>query len=254
MTQNTAKPQSFSDIFYLHSISCLGNETVRLLYPDVKAQIQVIDELAQMKQTKFINLVKHQDDARIAMALYAGDGIVTKITPQGYGPTDPLPFVLPALTRRRVEGTERSGEFIIENFPCLTVSQSEQDVKTMRGLLAGCGLVFAEQDDRPGNIGIMPDGSLAILDGNAVRMGNAERAVVAAQLKTWNDKISHLYPELYAPGYSYQQSPATNYTVQSYRNRPVAAVTQGTIQRTSVPARPRWLSRVLGPAVLNAVT
>lgn len=241
MAYDILKAKSFADIFELHSLTCPANETVRLLIPEVPAQLQMIQAFAQMKQTKFVNLVKDQDDARISMALYAGDGIVTKVTPEGYAALEDLPFVMFPFAKRRVEGTERSGSFLIENYPCLTVSQSETDVKTMKDILARCGLAFAEQDDRPRNIGILQDGSLAVLDSNAVKVRTNDRLALIQQCQEWRDRMAQLYPKLYARDYNYQQSAQTDYRIKSYRSEPVVPE----VKESPTFNRPQWMRRVL---------
>lgn len=217
-TAAAKEPKSFSTIFAAYSLIDSHNVTAYSLSKNVPSQSAIIRALAELRQTGFINLVQVRDHARIAMALYAGNGIVTKITPQNYMPRRKFPFVLFPFQSRQVIIDDILPSFVIENFPYLDVATvSDSDVDAMRSMLDSCGLRFSDEDDRVRNIGRLPDKSLAILDGDAVepiRGRSQERA--SEQLRLWQEKVRSLYPRLYAPGFEYVQSATTNYSLYPY--------------------------------------
>lgn len=243
LTAYSTNPESFNDVFGLYCMLAPRNETVFRLERDNIAKVSIIRALTEMEQHKFINLVTTPHEARIVMALYAGDGIVTKITPQDYMPLQRFPFVMFPFAKKRLQGTEMSGHFVIENFPYLNSHTiNERDVDTMRSMLADCGLEFDDQDDKPGNIRRMPDKSLAIIDGNAVRAkGPLDQEALDRHVSAWDQKVKSLYPELYVPGHQYVQSLQTDYRVLSYTST-VATLQPATMD---APVRPPWYRRLL---------
>lgn len=212
MTRDST-PRSFSDIYALHSLMDPNNEAIRKLN-SVQMQVALISTLGEMGQRKFIPLVHERDRSRISFALYAGDGVVTKVTPEIYMVHEAMPFVVPPFAQKHINNDDAmSGALVIENYPYIdTKSVAESDVKAMRALLDAHGMRFREQDDRADNIGRLPDGTLAVLDSNAVMFKEGYDPVKLAQdVQQWQKKIATIYPAFYAQGYSFKQTDKTDF-------------------------------------------
>jgi hypothetical protein len=207
-------PESFSHILALYSLAAPDNNTVHWL-SHAQAQITIDKALRKMGQTKFVNMVNDRDQAAISLALYAGDGVVTKITPVEYASSEKLPLVLPAFRAERVDCGDAIGSFMIQNFPYLDVSSvTQQDVKDMSARLESHGMKFRDGDARPDNIGRLPDGSLAVLDGGAVQLKDGyDRELLHRQAAEWEQKIQALYPMFNGAGAEFSQSEKTDFAM-----------------------------------------
>jgi hypothetical protein len=210
------KTDNFCNIFSHMSMMSPLNATVARLRNDVEMQIELSRELKNMGLTKFINLVHERDQARVAMALYAGDGIVAKITPENYrAPNGFTTYVIPPIAQKRVklDGDDHPGNFIIETYPF--VSQRGigiAHVTEMKGLLNEAGYEFLPQDDRPHNIARLLDNSLAILDGHATKPKNG--AINEVTRKEWDNKIYTMYHWLYDDKRIHPQTEKTSFIIE----------------------------------------
>lgn len=217
----TLEPRSFSDIFVAHEFR--PHNAVSRQLKDTRLQENVLKCLARLGQTRFIDLTAQYGIAEISIALYAGDGVVTKITPQRFMAKGNFPFVVPPFHSEEIE----SG-IVIANYPYVsTKGINEQDVEYMRTMLAEFGLRFRRGDDRPDNVGRLPDGTLAVIDGNALEVTSRgiDREKVQQASEEWTQKIQDMYPELYAPDFHHRQSKDTDFTLRSigkYEEEPVA--------------------------------
>lgn len=164
------------------SAAAPGNRTVRKLhelndrgmdaYPERMAELQkILDEKLHLH--RFTSLVPNARHANTAVVLYAGDGIVVKITDRDFVPEKFMPCQLPPLRRYYVNG------FTVEVFPWLdTHAITPKDVDAMREELKTYGFEFKAGDDRTENLGRLPDGTCAILDGDAIKFTLHEREMM----------------------------------------------------------------------------
>lgn len=161
---------------------------------------QIDTSLKELNAHKFIPMVTRARDACVAIALYAGDGIVAKITKDtelnGLRPKDggftPLPGVLPPIY------TEKSGQYVVEIFPWIDTKNIDQKcVDEMQAYLAQFNLKMKEKDAKPNNIGRLPDHTLAVLDGNAVERIDKNKPVDTTGIHQWQDKVFSQFGALY---------------------------------------------------------
>jgi len=118
---------------------------------------------------KFILLSRSVRQSSAAVALYAGDGLVIKITEKSYHEPRIRPQGLPPIGRTyEVKGNSKTFEIGI--FPWVNNKDvNDNDVKEMRAILEKNGLEFQGGDARTDNIGkLADDKTLVVLDGNAV--------------------------------------------------------------------------------------
>lgn len=158
-------------------------------------------ELEKYNAHHFIPLVTTASEANVAIALYAGDGIVMKITKSTEfsgtrgsipGAYTALPYVLPPITSTNI------GEYTVEMFPWVnTFNITDKDVETLRDDLAKYNLAFHPKDAKPNNIGKMPDGSLVVLDGDAVGIKDSSKPVPTYAINQWQDKVYSDFGPLY---------------------------------------------------------
>lgn len=158
---------------------------------------------------KYIPLTKNVRQSSIAIAVYAGDGLVAKVTNTTYltpfrplsGMATTLPRVLAPIITRKVD------DYYIEIFPWIDQSKvSYDDVSVLSNELLDMGLAFCNGDARVDNVGRLPDGTLTVLDGNAVQIvefqnedskREFEDTVNLRQMR-WYRKLDKNFPELYA--------------------------------------------------------
>lgn len=210
MTQLT--PLAFGDVFGRVSMQIPHNRTVLALQNSFD-QLKVTRALNEMGQYRFINLVEGAtEQGDIAVTLYAGDGIVTKVTDAAYaGRSQHLPLVVPAFQTKLVEMELGSG-FLIESFPYLSRRATEEDVRLVGRELTARGARFAREDDRPNNLRLAADGNPAIVDAGAVEiLPETSTASLATATKAWHAQFKRNYPVIYNPDYVFRQSDVTNF-------------------------------------------
>ena len=159
------------------------------------------DELEKYNAHRFIPLVTTASEANVAIALYAGEGIVIKITKSTEfsgtrgaisGAYTALPYVLPPITSTNI------GEYTVEMFPWVnTFNITDKDVETLRVDLAKYNMAFHPKDAKPNNIGILPDGSLVVLDGDAVGVKDPTKPIPTYAINQWLDKVYSEFGPLY---------------------------------------------------------
>ncbi len=157
-------------------------------------------EMQRLNAHRFLPLVSCANEANVAIALYAGDGIVMKITKSSElknsnpenGNYKPTPGVLPPITRTEIDG------YMVEMFPWVnTFDISNKDVEKMEAFLGRHGLAFNFKDAKTNNIGRMPDGTLVVLDGDAVHAIDARKPPAAHATEQWMHKVHEQFGPLY---------------------------------------------------------
>lgn len=209
-------PQSFDQIYSRYT---LQNTTFQRLERSPDAQTDIINGLKNLGQTRFINLVQNPLHAKNAIVLYAGDGVVTKITSADYICSYQYPLVVPPFKQIYVKTRGMAGEFVIENFPFLGEANSvpSNAVQSMNDDLIGFGLRFSDQDGRLDNIRVLANGRLAIIDGNAVQdRGDVDAETRRRQSQDWADMLGEVYPRLYKNKHEFRQSGSTCFSLRSY--------------------------------------
>ena len=120
-----------------------------------------------------------------------------------------------------------------------------QDVDDVRADLAKHHLVFARQDDRPDNIGRLADGSLAVLDGDAVmRAPNTGHLNLSVATQDWQAHVRKVYPDLYDGEYLFTQSDKTDFRIRPYKSMPTIRVPS---VKPAAAIRPHWFRKFARP-------
>ncbi|MBP7252529.1 MAG: hypothetical protein KBA75_03480 [Alphaproteobacteria bacterium] len=230
------KPLPFGDVFGRVSMQIPGNRTVMAL-ANAFDQMKVAKALSAFGQERFINLVEGPNaQGAIAVTLYAGDGIVTKVTDAGYVGNTMLPFVVPAFASVHVP-MELGPGVVIQSFPYLPRPADQQHIEQMRAQMRPLGLYFAEQDDRPDNARLLVDNTPASVDGDAIRVQwDANAAVLQPAAKAWHEKFKKIYPVLYAEGFRFQQQSFTDFRLAD----PPSMVVPAHRKETKEKPRSRW--------------
>lgn len=199
----------FADAVGRLSMELPYNQAISDLAYDYKAQNKVDAILRGWGQRQFSPLINVNSSSQISLPLYAGDGIVAKVTPARFENTTPKPFVLPAIKGQTIESDYV--QYHVQLFPFVTTGNiSAAEVETMRRQLDEVGYRFANGDDRPDNLGRLPGGELVVLDygatepkpGHRPRLGEADE---------WLRKIHSLYGPLYQEDGVKPQSEATSF-------------------------------------------
>lgn len=177
--------------------AALGQNTVaQRMSQDWKASGLIATKLRDMGQTHAINLTHKYSDAAISLALYSGDGIVTKIIPGDFFDRDNPIHTLPPVTLDSVESDDR--EYIIATYPFVKGgSVNQADIEQLRSTMNNVGLRFTTGDDRPANVHRMPDqmGTLAGIDADMfIGCKTPDHQEARAQ---WQTYLEGMYPSLY---------------------------------------------------------
>lgn len=152
-------PQGFSEIFARLSHELPQNQTVMDLSFDYKGQLGIMETLREWRQTNFLPLISVGSNARISLPLYAGDGLIVKITPRRYEPREPLPYALPHFRNTSVDG--QYTDYWVTAYPMVDVSSiTPDDVVLMKEKLKQADCAFQPQDDRVDNLGRLPNGDV----------------------------------------------------------------------------------------------
>lgn len=190
-------PVSFSVAFAGLCHELPQNQTIMDLAYDFQGQMAIIEALQSEKwqQHRFVPLVGAGSNSRISLPLYAGDGLVVKITPQRYEPRQPMPYVLPPLLNQSVSG--QYSDYWLTALPMVQRADiTADDVADMAKKLKDVGYGFKEQDDRPDNLGRLPGSDLCIIDQGAVqslRMVNAPKNAT----DQWLQHVYDIYGDVY---------------------------------------------------------
>ncbi|MBV6632858.1 MAG: hypothetical protein KI792_07485 [Alphaproteobacteria bacterium] len=202
-------PRFLADIVGQLSMELATNQAVSDLAYDYRAQKAVEGVLDSWGQRRFEPLINVNSSAQISIPLYAGDGLVAKVTPARYEDTTPKPFVLPAIQRKTIESDYV--EYHVQMFPFVaTGGLGKVDVEHMRRQLDEAGYEFANGDDRPDNLGRLPGGELVVVDHGAVQPKRGHRAQ-PSDANEWLTKVHQIYGPLYGPDGVKPQSEETKF-------------------------------------------
>ena len=191
------KPMMFADAVGRVSMELPHNQATADLAYDYKAQSMVGDVLAGWGQRRFVPLISVYSSSQISLPLYAGDGLVAKVTPARFENTTPKPFALPAIRSKTIESDYV--QYHVQLFPFVTTGNiSAEEVEAMRRQLDEVGYRFANGDDRPDNLGRRPGGELVVLDHGATEPKPGHRPRLG-EAEAWVNKIHALYGTLYQP-------------------------------------------------------
>lgn len=177
--------------------AALGQNTIaQRLAQDWKATSLITTKLRDMGQTHAINLTHKYSDAAISLALYSGDGIVTKIIPGDFFDRDSPIHTLPPITLDSVESGDR--EYVIATYPYVRGGGvSQHSIEELRTVMNNVGLRFTNGDDRPDNVHRMPDkmGTLVGIDADMfIGTKTPDHEALRAQ---WQTYLEGMYPSLY---------------------------------------------------------
>ena len=172
------------------------NEAITRMERDQPAVRRISEYITgELGQRLLINLSTSYDRSRIALAMYAGDGLVVKINPVDYSDKlGSVPLLLPSISRRRIEGNV--GDFIVKTYPWLRPSSvSRSEIEAMKGRIARYGLRFNEGDDKPSNIHHLPDagGTLVGIDSDMFGLLPGEQ-LGDGDVNQWLEVIKNLFP------------------------------------------------------------
>jgi hypothetical protein len=218
-------PGTIYDAFTLAAMELRYNEAVRRIDPSPAIQDALAQKLDELGQYRFINLTHNTDQSRIALAMYAGDGIVVKIIPANYLGQPNAIYHVPSISSHRVKvdykdfaGEEQHDEFVIKTYPWIAPGGIEPaDVEEFTRHVAKVGMSINEGDAHPKNIHRLPGTSRMI--GIDSAMYNLTHASFTEKMENgWHDYMHQLYP-IYDIGYVDPQSAATNFNFVSLHDR-----------------------------------
>lgn len=200
------------------------NDTVRRLESDPDAVMLLKKAISeQMGQDKFINLTSSSKQAMTAIALYAGDGIVTKIIPKSaLAMSKDVIYHLPAITTINVS-TDKN-EFVVKTYPYVDPSNVTQDqVNEFGEMLSAFGMKFNNGDGMPKNVHRLPDADKTFIgiDSNMYSYGEEGSLITDEVRQAWMDYIYELYP-IYENREIPEQNENTNFDFISLHDPSVA--------------------------------
>jgi hypothetical protein len=174
-----------------------NNDTARALAMHPDAVEAIVAGLAVRDIEYAIPMKGNPGSSRVSLALYAGDGVVVKITDKseaGIADDAVMPGVLPPVSVFDASG------FAVEIYPWIDRhSVMQSDVAQMKKILADVNLKFRPGDDRTDNIGLLPgkDRKLAVLDNDAVTMINPALGVLGLDKRRWEKEVHARFSPLY---------------------------------------------------------
>jgi hypothetical protein len=156
----------------------------------------ISDKLAGLGIHKVVPLMINSTRANIAIVLYAGDGIVAKVTDCRFsGPTNMLPAVLPPLYSANVDG------FSLQLFPWIDRKDvSSADLQDLKKRLQASNLEFREGDSKTDNIGVLPGNTrrTAVLDADAVQPMDNGNQLPPQNICSWEEELAQRFSPLYS--------------------------------------------------------
>ncbi|MEM6903102.1 MAG: hypothetical protein AAF556_07675 [Pseudomonadota bacterium] len=243
MSQPLSGPRMFGDVLGQLSMETTSNQAVCDIAYDFKAQNAINAVLLDWGQSRFIPLIGVNTKSQISIPLYAGDGLVAKITPERMEDATPKPHVLPAIRRKTVEADYVG--YYVQMYPLVaTGGMTQSHVDYMKKLLGEAGYEFTNGDDRPDNLGRLPGGDLVVLDHGAVRAKPGRRPDPAAT-DEWLAKVHKIYGPLYGPDGVKPQSAETKFDRSPAKPHLVMHYNQAAAKAKAVKQAPAW-QRMLG--------
>lgn len=197
------------------------NVTCRRLDRDPEMQGAIARALKDMGITNLVNLAHSYEESRIALAFYAGDGLVVKVIPDDYLGAPEVIMHLPAITQQKVELEDSDKPFWIKTYPWVPPGQvTHGEIEKMRETLSKLGLSFEEGDDKARNIHRLPnaDGTLIGIDSSMFQYNKANGAIPQSLKDQWHQFIHKLYPT-YNDEHKLRQTETTNFDFVSLHDR-----------------------------------
>ncbi len=214
---------------FLHAINkaCASmtlNDTVRRLESDPEAVMLLKKAISeQIGQDTFVNLTNSSKQAMTAIALYAGDGIVTKIIPRSaLAMSTDVIYHLPAVTT--LEVSSEQNDFVVKTYPYVDPSNvTQSQVDEFGEVIALAGMKFNNGDGMPKNVHRLPDanGTFIGIDSNMYGYGEEGSLITDELRQAWMDYIYELYP-IYENRVIPRQSDDTNFDAISLHDPSVA--------------------------------
>lgn len=202
---------------FLHVLGNAGasnplNKTIASLENNEKTILRIRDVLRNMGQDKFINLSRSYKQSAAVLAMYAGNGIVTKIIPKAdLSHTRDVIYHMPAITSVEVSGEKC--DYVIKTYPWVSGHGIGQgDVEEFRAIIKSVGLEFNGGDDRPKNVHRLPDkkGTFVGVDSNMYHETEGGMNISPELRQLWHSYIHHLFP-IYALKSVPAQTKETNF-------------------------------------------
>jgi len=207
-TRNTIRPTVHA---LEYACASLGQNVVSSRLERSIEDIRAIaKKIKDMGQSRHINLTHRYDEGKIVIALYAGDGIVTKIIPPDFfDETEPV-MSMPAITSELVDTGKN--EYLINTYPWLAPSPvTSETVITLQNDLDQLGMNYIDGDNHPRNIHIMPDrmGTLVGIDSDMYRVDRDGPASTQDMQRMWREYVESMFP-VYKVGYVPRQTDDTD--------------------------------------------
>jgi len=194
------------------------NRTTTQLEIDQEGHDVIVQKLRDMGQTRFINLTHRYIDATMSLALYAGDGIVSKVIPANfYDYSEPI-HSMPPITSEKI--TAGDYNYMIETYPLLSSGGVDKDdVERLRVIMNRVGIDFSPKDDTPRNVHVLPDKNRTLtgIDADMFRKINNGKSLSAKLRESWKEYVHALYP-VYQTGIS-PQTDDTNFDFISIHDK-----------------------------------
>lgn len=224
------------------------NHSVMLLERDENSAIAIKEALDEIGQRKFISLARSSQQSRMALAMYSGDGLVTKVIPANFlSHTTDIIYHLPSISTHFVEG--KNNNFIIKTYPWVSPGGvTDFDVETMRSIVRNVGLEFTGGDDKPKNVHRMPDfnQTLVGIDSDMFKPGVDGVRINDEMRQAWHSYVWDLFP-IYRDGMIPAQTSDTDFSLVSRHDRSAekksfvlpgsrGTLAQGTGQNSNFPA------------------
>lgn len=211
------EPKSFLNAFNQASASLTLNSTIKILDRDEPTLMAIRSRMIEMGQTRFINLARSSPESMISWALYAGNGIVTKVIPAAYSDiANNTVYQLPSITEEVVSGGTH--DFLIKTYPWVPPGKvTGEDIEILDARLNDLGLAFNSGDKKPRNLHRLPDrdGTLIGIDSDMYHHISGYDQELDRKLgEAWGQYISEMYP-IYKEGRIPVQSDATDFTFHS---------------------------------------
>tara|TARA_R110001592_G_scaffold20926_10_gene84669 strand:+ start:5027 stop:5803 length:777 start_codon:yes stop_codon:yes gene_type:complete len=205
------KPQSIFGVLDSMRAGMGFNQVAHRLNASLDDTNKITSKLHEMGQTRLIPLTNRYKDARVALAFYSGDGIVTKIVPSDFYDQQDTIYSLPPITSERIRGN--NWDYIVDTYPFVAKGKiKSEEVEDMRSRMQDVGLTFNNPWGEARNIHRMPDQNQTLIgidSGMFIDAGN--RNHISLELKeSWKSYISTVFP-IYENGIVSPQSADTNF-------------------------------------------
>lgn len=200
--------------------ACAGmghNQVAWRLNQSIDSRDEIITAFKDMGQFQVTPLSSKFADARVALAFYAGNGIVAKVIPDTFYENVDDVHAIPPITSDTVY-TEM-GKFIIDTYPFIEKGDIKaRDVEDTRSRLSNIGLTFNNEYGNSRNLHRMPDrnGTVVSIDsGNFIREDSDLQPETLKE--QWHAYMTEIFP-IYGKGRIDPQSNDTTHEFMSLHN------------------------------------